>query len=81
MPISTFPQFQSYSREVLVVMYVPLLNRNVFSQSKEPNTESKTILEVRTTKLGQLPIVDFFPSDYGKPRQAFGFEVGPVCFK
>ena len=45
------------------------------------NTESKTILEVRTNKLGQLPIVDFFPSDYGKPRQAFGFEVGPVCFK
>jgi len=50
-------------------------------KSKESNLEAKTIFEVQTTKLGQLPIVDFFPSDYGKPRQAFGFEVGPVCFK
>lgn len=50
-------------------------------KSKETNQESKTIFEVRTTKLGQLPLVDFFPSDYGQPRQAFGFEVGPVCFK
>jgi len=50
-------------------------------KSKHANLESKTIFEVRTSKLGQLPIVDFFPYDYGKPRQAFGFEVGPVCFK
>jgi len=50
-------------------------------KSKTTNVESKTIFEVRTTKLGQLPLVDFLPSDYGKPRQAFGFQVGPVCFK
>lgn len=50
-------------------------------KTKESNQESKTIFEVRTAKLGELPIVDFFPSDYGQPRQAFGFEVGPVCFK
>jgi len=50
-------------------------------KSKHANLESKTIFEVRTSKLGQLPIVDFFPSDYGRPRQAFGFEVGPVCFR
>merc|ERR1712154_567227 len=43
--------------------------------------ESKTIFEVRTKKLGQLPLVDFYPVDYGKPHQAFGFEVGPVCFR
>jgi len=50
-------------------------------KSKTSNKESKTIFEVRTTKLGQLPLVDFLPSDYGQPRQAFGFQVGPVCFK
>jgi len=50
-------------------------------KTKHTNKESKTIFEVRTGKLGQLPLVDFFPSDYGRPRQAFGFEVGPVCFK
>jgi len=43
--------------------------------------ESKTIFEIRTQKLGQLPLVDFYPVDYGKPHQAFGFEVGPVCFR
>jgi len=43
--------------------------------------ESKTIFEIRTKKLGQLPLVDFYPKDYGKPHQAFGFEVGPVCFR
>merc|ERR1711963_125161 len=43
--------------------------------------ESKTVFEVRTKKLGQLPLVDFYPIDYGKPHQAFGFEVGPVCFR
>ena len=43
--------------------------------------DSKTIFEVRTKKLGQLPLVDFYPIDYGKPHQAFGFEVGPVCFR
>lgn len=42
---------------------------------------SKTVFEIRSDKLGQLPIIDFFPADYGQPHQAFGFEVGPVCFK
>merc|ERR1712200_178797 len=31
-----------------------------------------------STKLSQLPVVDFFPVDYGLPHQAFGFEIGPV---
>jgi collagen type V/XI/XXIV/XXVII alpha len=39
------------------------------------------VFEIRSDKLGQLPIIDFFPVDYGQPHQAFGFEVGPVCFK
>jgi len=48
---------------------------------RKQKSESKTVFEVRTEKLGQLPMVDFYPVDYGKPHQAFGFEVGPVCFK
>jgi len=44
----------------------------------DPN--GKTVLEVRTNKIAQLPIIDFLPLDYGKPHQAFGFELGPVCF-
>lgn len=48
---------------------------------KSKDSESKTIFEVRTTKLGQLPLIDFYPKDYGKPSQAFGFSVGPVCFR
>merc|ERR1712080_85389 len=35
--------------------------------------------ENRPNILGQLPIVDFYPVDYGQQQQAFGFEVGPVC--
>ena len=42
--------------------------------------DSKTIFELRTERLSQLPLVDFLPADYGMPHQAFGFEVGPVCF-
>jgi collagen type V/XI/XXIV/XXVII alpha len=44
-------------------------------------SEAKTIFTLVTTKLSQLPVVDFFPVDYGLPHQAFGFEIGPVCFK
>lgn len=43
--------------------------------------KSETVFEIRTKKLDQVPIIDFFPVDYGLPHQAFGFEVGPVCFK
>ena len=48
---------------------------------KNRKGSSKTVFEIRSDKLGQLPIIDFFPVDYGQPHQAFGFEVGPVCFK
>jgi len=48
---------------------------------KTKRAESKTVFEVRTEKLGELPLVDFYPVDYGQQQQAFGFEVGPVCFK
>ncbi|XP_035223554.1 collagen alpha-1(II) chain-like [Stegodyphus dumicola] len=41
---------------------------------------SKSIFEIRTTKMNRLPLVDFLPKDYGSTDQAFGFEVGPLCF-
>lgn len=43
--------------------------------------KGSTIFEIRTTKMGTLPLVDFQPRDYGLPNQAFGFKAGPVCFK
>lgn len=48
---------------------------------KTRDSKSETVFEVRTKKLHQLPIIDFFPVDYGMPNQAFGFSVGSVCFK
>ena len=42
---------------------------------------SETSFEIRTKKLERLPIVDFFPVDYGLPNQAFGFTIGPICLK
>lgn len=43
--------------------------------------ESQTILELRTERPTDLPITDFWPTDYGQTGQAFGFEVGAVCFQ
>ena len=48
---------------------------------KTGKSKSETVFEIRTTKLQYLPIIDFYPVDYGQPQQAFGFQVGPVCFK
>ena len=42
---------------------------------------SRTVLEVSSTDLAQLPIRDFLPVDYGVPSQAFGFEAGPLCLR
>jgi collagen type V/XI/XXIV/XXVII alpha len=42
----------------------------------------RTVFEMtQSRRLNMLPIIDFHPVDYGQPHQAFGFEVGPVCFK
>lgn len=43
--------------------------------------KGETVFEIRTKSMKRLPIVDFFPVDYGMPNQAFGFEIGPLCFK
>ncbi|KAH0630703.1 hypothetical protein JD844_013998, partial [Phrynosoma platyrhinos] len=41
---------------------------------------SKTVVEVNTPLVAQLPLLDVRVTDFGEPDQRFGFEVGPVCF-
>lgn len=40
----------------------------------------KTVLEINTPQVEQLPLLDVHVTDFGGPNQRFGFEVGPVCF-
>lgn len=53
----------------------------VIDGCKSRQGKSETIFEIKTKKLHQLPLTDFHPIDYGNSNQAFGFRVGPVCFK
>ncbi|CAG5896467.1 unnamed protein product [Menidia menidia] len=41
---------------------------------------SKTVMEINTPRIDQLPIIDVMLNDFGESNQRFGFEVGPVCF-
>lgn len=41
---------------------------------------SKTVLELNTPRIDQVPIIDVMLNDFGDANQRFGFEVGPVCF-
>lgn len=40
----------------------------------------KTVLEIDTPRVEQVPIVDVMFNDFGEAAQKFGFEVGPACF-
>ncbi|ELK30731.1 Collagen alpha-1(XI) chain [Myotis davidii] len=40
----------------------------------------KTVIEINTPRIDQVPIVDVMINDFGDQNQKFGFEVGPVCF-
>uniref|UniRef100_A0A4W5LSR5 Fibrillar collagen NC1 domain-containing protein n=1 Tax=Hucho hucho TaxID=62062 RepID=A0A4W5LSR5_9TELE len=40
----------------------------------------KTVIEINTPKIDQVPIIDVMLNDFGDASQKFGFEVGPVCF-
>uniref|UniRef100_A0AAZ3SL46 Collagen, type XI, alpha 1a n=1 Tax=Oncorhynchus tshawytscha TaxID=74940 RepID=A0AAZ3SL46_ONCTS len=40
----------------------------------------KTVMEINTPKIDQVPIIDVMLNDFGDASQKFGFEVGPVCF-
>lgn len=41
---------------------------------------SRTVLEVATPRLEQLPLLDLRVVDFGEAGQRFGFQLGPVCF-
>ncbi|PWA29974.1 hypothetical protein CCH79_00009643 [Gambusia affinis] len=41
---------------------------------------SRTVLEINTPRIDQLPIIDVMLNDFGESNQRFGFEVGSVCF-
>ncbi|CAJ0946989.1 unnamed protein product, partial [Ranitomeya imitator] len=40
----------------------------------------RTVLEINTYKVENLPLRDVAVSDFGESSQKFGFELGPVCF-
>uniref|UniRef100_A0A4W4G928 Fibrillar collagen NC1 domain-containing protein n=1 Tax=Electrophorus electricus TaxID=8005 RepID=A0A4W4G928_ELEEL len=40
----------------------------------------RTVLELNTPQVEQLPLLDIKITDFGENTQKFGFEVGPVCF-
>lgn len=44
-------------------------------------SKSETVFEIRTKRVEYLPVIDFYPVDYGQHQQAFGFQMGPICFK
>ncbi|CAM9130919.1 unnamed protein product, partial [Lampetra fluviatilis] len=46
----------------------------------ERKGEGRTVLEVSTPHVEQLPIADLMPGDLGGPGQQFGFQLGPVCY-
>ena len=65
--------------ESKTVFEVVFIVKNAFFIVKNTSIVVKIILtimtQVRTEKLGELPLVDFYPVDYGQQQQAFGFEV------
>lgn len=51
-----------------------------FSLRQSKKGYEKTVLEINTPKVEQVPFVDIMFNDFGGSTQKFGFEVGPVCF-
>lgn len=44
------------------------------------NKWTRTVFEINTEKPKRLPVIDVAPVDIGDRNQAFGLELGPVCF-
>ncbi|XP_035665505.1 collagen alpha-1(V) chain-like [Branchiostoma floridae] len=53
---------------------------NVISDGCKDREYGKTVFEITTAKMFELPITDLKVVDIGKADQRFGFEVGPICF-
>ncbi|XP_022105761.1 collagen alpha-1(V) chain-like isoform X2 [Acanthaster planci] len=61
--------------------YGTLLEPTVLlDECKNKPGKGETVLFVNTTKLQQLPIIDFAAYDFGQRSQRFGYKAGPVCF-
>ncbi len=69
---------QALERFIYTSLHYSLLCFISFLQDKRAKGE--TVLEITTTKLHQLPIIDFAALDFGQKKQKFGFRAGPVCF-
>lgn len=42
--------------------------------------QERTVLEVTSSHVEWLPLMDVAVVDFGDANQKFGFELGPVCF-
>ncbi|NXC75434.1 CO5A1 protein, partial [Anhinga anhinga] len=42
--------------------------------------QERTVLEVSSSRVERLPLMDVAVVDFGDANQKFGFELGPVCF-
>lgn len=58
----------------------PLTDTRPSRASQTKKGYQKTVLEIDTPKVEQVPIVDIMFNDFGEASQKFGFEVGPACF-
>lgn len=62
----------------------PLRDASPCSQLSFPDSvktqQGRTVLEVRTPVLEQLPVLDASFSDLGAPTRRGGVLLGPVCF-
>lgn len=57
-----------------------LMKSPLFMSLQQKQGYARTVLEINTPRIDQLPIIDVMLNDFGDPSQRFGFEVGPVCF-
>ncbi len=58
----------------------PMEPEVLLDNCKDKPGKGETVLQITTTKLQQLPIVDFAARDFGTKSQRFGYKAGPVCF-
>lgn len=65
---------------VVVSLERPRSHNGCPSPSQTKKGYQKTVLEIDTPKVEQVPIVDIMFNDFGEASQKFGFEVGPACF-
>ncbi|KAI5092545.1 collagen alpha-1(XI) chain, partial [Silurus meridionalis] len=54
--------------------------RTVYDACALKTGYARTVLEINTPRIDQVPIIDVMLNDFGDANQRFGFEVGPVCF-